>query len=182
MLFLVAGLVYVAKDRIKELGRTWIAGNVHRYYAQRVTRYRAPPQMLPRRDVVVTARESLDTTVTSRPDPLNPEVGTAAAFGVVRFVHKGRLGAHPEVWESGARHVKHVFRFDVSPILPRLHDAVKMLAVVDAETHGVHFKKAPRHYRVPLRLRLVSDAGTHEEIATLVLSKSGLLRLERSGG
>ena len=76
--------------------------------------------------------------------------------------------------------MKHVFRFDVSPILPRLHDAVKMLAVVDAETHRVHFKKAPRHYRVPLRLRLVSGAGTHEEVATLVLSKSGLLRLERS--
>lgn len=182
MLFVVAGLVYVAKDRIKEIGRTWIAGNVHRFYAQRVARYRAPAQMPSRRDVVVvTARESFDNAIMSRPDPLNPEIGAAAPFGVVRFVHTGRVRARPELWASGARHVKHVFRYDMSQIFPRLHDAVKMLAVVDPETHRVHFRDAPRHYRVPLRLRLVSGDDRHEQAATLVLSKTGLLRIERHG-
>ena len=181
MLFVVAGLVYVAKDRIKEMGRTWIAGSVHRHYAQRVARYRAPSHMLPGRDIVVTARESFDSAIVAGPDPLNPDVGATAPIGIVRFVHKGRVRAHPELGTTGARHVKHVFRYDLTPIFARLHDAVKMLAVVDAETHRVHFKEAPRHYRLPLRLRLVNSAGAQEHAATLVISKTGLLRIERQG-
>src|SRR5262249_6013185 len=51
MLAVIAGLVYAAKDRIKELGRSWISGNVHRLYAQRVARFRAPARRLPGRDV-----------------------------------------------------------------------------------------------------------------------------------
>ncbi|HEX4355746.1 MAG TPA: hypothetical protein VHZ95_22620, partial [Polyangiales bacterium] len=75
MLAVLGGLVYVAKDRIKELGRTWIAGNVHRFYAQRVARFRAPARRLPKRDIIVTARESFDSVTSTRPDPLNPESG-----------------------------------------------------------------------------------------------------------
>src|SRR5579883_476281 len=75
VLAVVAGLVYAVKDRIKEIGRAWISGHVHRLYAQRVARWRAPARRLPRRDVVVRARESFDQTVVQRPDPLNPLSG-----------------------------------------------------------------------------------------------------------
>jgi len=42
LLATIAGVVYAGKDRIKEIGRNWISGNVHRFYAQRVARWRAP--------------------------------------------------------------------------------------------------------------------------------------------
>ena len=47
LVVVIGGLVYAAKDRIKEVGRSWISGNVHRFYAQRVARYRAPESRLP---------------------------------------------------------------------------------------------------------------------------------------
>ena len=86
---IVGGLVYAVKDRIKDLGRAWISGNVHRFYAQRVARWRAPARRLPGRDVVVRARESFDTSVVRNPDLLNPESGATTASTIVRYVHRG---------------------------------------------------------------------------------------------
>ncbi|MGH7282968.1 MAG: hypothetical protein ACRELY_15700, partial [Polyangiaceae bacterium] len=93
MLAVIGGLVYVAKDRIKELGRTWIAGNVRRFYAQRVARFRAPARRLPGRDVIVSARESFDQVTSSRPDPLNPESGAELHGTLLHYFHKGTV--HP---------------------------------------------------------------------------------------
>ena len=56
---------------------------MQRFCAQRVARYRAPARRLPGRDVVVTARESFDQSVSQRPDPLSPECGATMPVTLV---------------------------------------------------------------------------------------------------
>jgi hypothetical protein len=153
--------VYATKDRIKEMGRAWISGNVHRFYAQRVARYRAPAKRLKGRDVIVTARESCDQRVLSHPDPLNPESGASVPVTVIRYDHRGQVFPRPALAKQGVRRIKHVFRYDLSPLFTRLDDAVKPVPVLDAGTHRVRFAQAPRCYRVPVQVR-VKCGGTLE--------------------
>jgi hypothetical protein len=136
MLAVIAGLVYAAKDRIKELGRTWISGNVHRLYAQRVARYRAPARRLPKRDIIVAARESCDQSELARPDPLNPESGATVPATLIHYVHKGTVSPQAQLTAAGVRRIKHVFRYDLSPLFARLDDAVKPVPVLDVATRG----------------------------------------------
>jgi hypothetical protein len=181
-LAVVAGLVYAIKDRIKELGRVWISGNVHRFYAQRVATWRAPARRLPGRDVVVRAKESFDTSVVRHPDPLNPESGATNASTLVRYMHRGAVYSKEALREAGVRRVKHVFRYDLSPLFARLDDPVKQVPVLDGATRRVTFTAAPRCYRVPVRLCVRSAEGTREERATLVMHKRGLDRLDFDAG
>ncbi len=180
MLAVLGGLVYASKDRLKELGRTWIAGNVHRFYAQRVARFRAPARRLPKRDVIVTARESFDSTASTRPDPLNPESGAELHGTLLRYLHKGSVLPCAALSESGVRRIKHVFRYDFSPLFARLDDAVKKVPVVEEGGRRVRFVDAPRCYRMPVRLFVRSEGRTWSEEGTLVLHKRGLARLERA--
>ena len=78
------------------------------------------------------------------------------------------------------KRVKHVFRYDLSPLFTRLDDAVKQIPVLDKSTHRVRFTEAPRSYRFPIRIRVACEGLTHEELAVVVLHKGGLDRLERS--
>jgi hypothetical protein len=181
LLATIAGVVYAGKDRIKEIGRNWISGNVHRFYAQRVARWRAPARRLPGRDVVVSARESFDQTVTSRPDPLNPASSAAVASTVVHYTHRGRVLPQPALLASGVTRVKHIFRYDLSPLFARLDDAVKKVPVVDGRTKRVCFIDAPRRYRVPVRLQVECGSESRVVQAVLVLHKQGLDRLEDDG-
>jgi hypothetical protein len=181
LLATLAGVGYATKDRIKEIGRAWISGNVHRFYAQRVARWRAPARRLPGRDVVVSARESFDQTVTSRPDPLNPASKATITSTVVRYTHRGLVTSHPALVASGVKRVKHIFRYDLSPLFARLDDAVKQVPVLDATTRRVCFIDAPRRYRVPVRLKVVCPGSSHDIQTTLVLHKRGLDRLESNG-
>jgi hypothetical protein len=176
----VAGIIYATKDRLKELGRTWISGNVHRFYAQRVARYRAPARRLPGRDVIVTARESFDQRVQARPDPLNPDSGATVPTTLIRYVHKGSVLPQATLNESGVKRIKHVFRYDLSPLFARLDDPVKQIPVLDKVTHRVCFTAAPRSYRFPFRLRVTCEGKTWEEVARVVLHKGGLDRLDRT--
>lgn len=179
LLGVLGGLVYVLKDRLKEVGRTWIAGNVHRFYAQRVARYRAPVRRLATRDVIVSARESFDQKTESQPDPLNPQSGARLQSTVIRYVHKGVVSPQPALAREGVRRIKHVFRYDLSPLFARLDDSVKQVPVLDLAPRRVRFVDAPRCYRLPVRLRLVCEGQTTEENVTLVVHKRGLDRLER---
>jgi hypothetical protein len=180
-LALVAGVVYAVKDRIKELGRAWISGNVHRFYAQRVARWRAPARRLPGRDVIVRARESFDQCVVRRPDPLSPESGATMPATQLRYVHRGSVHSKQELLDAGVRRVKHIFRYDLSPLFARLDDPVKQVPVFDGTTRKVAFTAAPRCYRVAVRLKVRSGNETRHEEATLVLHKRGLDRLEWEG-
>ena len=85
----------------------------------------------------------------------------------------------PELTRQGVRRIKHVFRYDLSPLFARLDDAVKPVPVLDPETHRVRFAAAPRCYRLPVRVRVRCGGECQEERATLVLTKRGLDRLER---
>jgi hypothetical protein len=179
-LALVAGLVYAAKDRIKEIGRTWMTRRVHRVWgAQRVTRYRAPTRRLASRDVVVTARESFNQSDDSKPDPLNPESGAVQGVTVLSYEHKGSVVPQAQLLASGVRRVKHVFRYDLSPIFGRLDDAMKPVPVLDDVSKKVRFIDAPRCYRVPIVVHVDCGGESYVEQATLVLHKRGLERLER---
>jgi hypothetical protein len=177
---IVAGIIYATKDRLKEVGRTWISGNVHRFYAQRVARYRAPAKRLPGRDVVVTARESFEQQLVSTPDPLNPESGSLVPSTLIRYSQKGKVLPTPGLAVAGVKRVKHVFRYDLSPLFARLDDAVKEIPVLDRSTHRVRFTEAPRSYRFPIRIRVGCDGVMHEEVAVVVLHKGGLDRLDRA--
>jgi hypothetical protein len=181
LLVVLSALVYAGKDRLKEAGRDWIAGKVHRLYGQRVARHRAPARILPGRDIVVTARESFEQATSARPDALNPESGASMAVTTLRFVHRGKVLPRRALWASGARQVKHVFRYDLSPLFARLHDSSKPVASVDGEARCLRFNDAPRCYRVEVRVRLAFADRADEQLATLVLSKRGLERMEPAG-
>jgi hypothetical protein len=179
LVILTGGLIYATKERVKEVGRTWLSGNVHRFYAQRVARYRAPARRLPSRDVIVAARESCGQSRTSRPDPLNPESGASVPATLIRYSHRGKVFPRVELTHQGVRRIKHVFRYDLSPLFARLDDAVKQVPVLDPATHRVRFAAAPRCYRLPVRVRVRCGGDWQVEQATLVLTKRGLDRLER---
>ena len=180
-LALIAGVVYATKDRIKEIGRNWMTRRVHRVWgAQRITRYRAPARRLPGRDIVVTARESFDQSVANLPDPLNPESGATTPVTILSYEHKGNVVPHTQLLASGVRRVKHVFRYDLSPMFGRLDDAMKPVPVLDDTSGKVRFIDAPRCYRVPIRVRVECGGHTYEESSTLVLHKRGLERLDRN--
>jgi hypothetical protein len=175
----IAGLIYATKDRLKEIGRAWISGNVHRFYAQRVARYRAPARRVPGRDVVVTARESFDQRVVERPDPLNAHSGAKVPHTLIRYTHRGKIEPMASLTAAGVRRIKHVFRYDFSPLFARLDDPIKQVPVLDKATHKVRFTAAPRCYRFPVRVSVRCAGGVWEERVTVVLHKGGLDRLER---
>ncbi len=181
LLAILAGVVYAGKDRIKEIGRDWISGRVHRHYAQRVARFRAPARRLPSRDIIASARESFDQWTVKLPDPLNPDSGAKVLATTMRYVQRGNVFPQTELSRGGVTRLKHVFRYDLSPIFSRLDDAMKQVPVLDEATHRVRFIDAPRCYRVPVKVRITTAAGTSEEAGTLVLHKRGLDRIERAG-
>jgi hypothetical protein len=177
---LVAGIVYATKDRIKEIGRNWVTHRVHRVWgAQRITRYRAPQRRLSGCDVVVSARESFHQRIALLPDPLNPECGASTPITVLSYEHRGEVIPNAQLVRSGVHRVKHVFRYDLSPLFARLDDATKPVPVLDDASRRVRFIDAPRCYRVPVVVEVESGGHKHAERATLVMHKRGLERLER---
>ncbi|MCL2722993.1 MAG: hypothetical protein FWD69_01010 [Polyangiaceae bacterium] len=177
---LIAGLLYAARDRIQEIVSKWMMRRVHRVYgAQRITRYRAPARRLSGRDVIVNARESFWQSATTLPDPLNPEAGATVPVTILSYVHSGRVERNASLLATDVRRVKHVFRYDLSPMFARLDDTVKPVPVLDDTSRKVRFIDAPRYYRVPIKIGVRVDGREHEEIATLIMYKRGLERLER---
>ena len=175
---IAAGVVYATKDRLKEIGRNWIFGKLQRIYAQRVARWRAPARMMPGRDVIVTARESFDQKVIQRPDPLNPDSGVGVAVTIIRFTHRGTVASSKVLQENGISRIKHVFRYDLSALLPRLDDAVKRIPVL--ENGSVRFAEAFKSYRVPVNVTVAGAGCRVERNACLILQKRGLERLVES--
>jgi hypothetical protein len=179
LLCILAGVIYAVKDRIKEIGRQWFAKNVHRFYAQRIARYRAPAKTCPSRDVIVRAKESFLRDGARRADPLNPTSGATVPVTLLRYRHHGTLEASPTLTRAGISRVKHVFRYDLSPLFARLDDATKSVPVFDSKLRRVRFTQAPRCYRVPIRIvvRLGDDVVSDQQ-GSLVLHKRGLERID----
>ncbi len=179
MVCVMAGVIYAVKDRIKEIGRAWFAANVHRFYAQRIARYRAPRKTCPDRDIVVRARESFVSEDQARPDPLNPHSGATVPVTNLQYRHLGTLEASKTLNAAGISRVKHVFRYDLSPLFARLDDATKPVPIFDAQARRVRFTQAPRCYRVPVKLvvRRGNEIASQQSGA-LILHKRGLERIE----
>lgn len=174
----LAGLAYAIKDRIKEVGRSWVQTNVHRFYAQRIAKYRAPQKTHPGGEVVVRSKESFVREEQTRPDPLNAKSGARVPVTILRYRQRGTIAPQASLARAGVTRVKHVFRYDLSPLFARLDDATKPVPVFDEETNRLHFADAPRAYRVPLELR-VDFGGTEQvERSALVMNKRGLDRIE----
>jgi hypothetical protein len=174
----LAGFVYAIKDRIKELGRAWLSGKVHRLYAQRVVRWRAPAKRGLGRNSLVRARESFLQSTVRRPDPLNPCSGADTTVTIMRYVHRGVIYANPKLASGGVSRVKHIFRYDLSPIFTRLADPVKEIPLLDAASRKVTCTPAPRYYRLPVRLGVrLREAGC-DLVGSVMVSKQGLDRFE----
>jgi hypothetical protein len=97
---------------------------------------------------------------------------------VLTYKHDGEVLPNTHLLGSGVRRVKHVFRYDLSPLFARLDDATKPVPVLDEGTRRVRFIDAPRCYRVPIKVEVEAGGTKHVEHRTLVLHKRGLERLE----
>jgi hypothetical protein len=177
-LALLTGLAYAAREHIKESGRSWLTGKMVRFQSQRVLRCRVPARQLPKRDVVVEAREWCRQTVRSLPDPLHPEAGASLRVTQIQYLHRGTVRPQADLWNAGVRRVLHIFRYDLSPLLPRLDDEPKPVPVPDAGGQ-VKFMAAPRRYHVPALVGLEVDGQVQKQHATLVLDRAGLRRIDR---
>jgi hypothetical protein len=177
LLALAAGLIYAMRERIKEFGRTWVARKIYRFHAQRVSRARVPAHRLASRDIIVRAREWCDQGVRTQPDALNPEAGASLQTTLVRYRHRGQILPQPALAASGVSSVRHVFRYDFSPLFSRLTDETKEVPVLrDGE---ISFAQAPRRYRVPVLIRLSSGGEEREQRLEIVLDKGGLRRIDQ---
>ena len=176
---LLSGIVYASRERLKELGRSWLAGRVQRMFAQRVSRYRIPSkERRAARAVVVSARESFSESTAQRPDPAHDNGRTARNVTLVRFKQRGVV-TRPSIAEAAdARQVRFIYRMDLSPIFPRMHDAVRALATIHPEDGRMVILDVPRNYHLPLRAHLRCGAGTQDVRYTIVLNKNGLVRVE----
>ncbi len=181
MFALLTAIAYASRERIKEVGRSWLAGRVQRMFAQRVTRYRVPG---PGRDqksgggVVVSARESFSQSSAQRPDPVYPEDGITREVTLLRFSHQGKLSSGAVADAGSARQIRFVYRLDLSPIFPRLHDAVRGLAAVDPHTGKLTIIDVSRNYELPLRATLRTTGDTEHFRWGVILNKNGLVRVE----
>jgi hypothetical protein len=174
----VAGVCYMARDRLKDLARTWLTGKVYRFHAQRVSRYRLPERTRGARDVVVRTREWCNRSTQSQPDVLNPEAGASLARTGIRYLLRGVVKHEAVLAEAGVSRVRHIFRYDVSPLLPRLSDDIKRVPFVGAGG-AVHVAEVPRRYQIPVHVRLSHGGEAHEERAVIVIEKRGITRMDR---
>jgi hypothetical protein len=170
---------YALKDRIKELTRGWLAGRLVRLYGQRSVTLRLPPRIDPQRKVLMEARETFDCLSQSGDDVLNRTVGRTQKVMALTFRMKAEVHGSAVLEKAGIHSIKHVFRYDVSPLFSRLDDAVKSVPVFDASARSVRFVQAPKEYRFPVRvIAYRAGAQPHVVAGMLVLSKRGIERLE----
>jgi hypothetical protein len=177
-------LAYAIKDRIKELTRGWITGRLMRLYGQRMVTLKLPRRIDPARRVLLETRETFD--VDSEPSAADDlrEVNAAADIGapkrVVQLKFRMRATLHPAAALERAHiySIKHIFRYDLSPIFARLDNAVKQVPVLDANRR-VRFADAPRQYRFPARIVFQpADGDPIEHNTYIVVSKRGIERIE----
>jgi hypothetical protein len=138
-----------------------------------------PARRLATRDVIVRAQEWCTQTTSSRPDALTPEGGASLPITLVEYVHRGVVLPQAALAAAGVDRVRHIFRYDFSPLFSRLHDEPKPVPVL--EDGAVRFVAAQRRYHVPVSIRLSCAGAVHEERATVVLEKGGLVRLDWRG-
>jgi hypothetical protein len=177
-LTVLMGATYAMRDRIKEALHRWLVGHVYRLYAQRVVRCFMPEPADSPRQMIVQAREWCNETTTSRPDPLNPESGATLKVTLVTHVHRGVIAPQPQLAAAGVRHVRQLFRYDLTPLCTRLNDPIKSIPVPDGESGRAKFVGAPRRYQMPISVLAITPEERRELNASLVLDKQGIVRID----
>lgn len=181
VLFAVA---YAIKDRLKELTRGWLTQRVMALYGQRVVALRLPARLDPARQLLLETRERFDveTTPFGADDVQgNQSIGRPRRVVRLSFRMRAALHAAPPLERAHIDSIKHIFRYDLSPIFSRLDNAVKQVPVLDANRR-VRFADAPKEYRFPARIAFRPQAGPAiEHHAHLVLSKRGIERVDPRG-
>ena len=177
----IAALVYAAKDRIKELGRDWLQTRLKHSYADRVAHLRLQERMDPRRHRLGLARETISVVRRWALDRLNPGLGRTVLVHHLRvrelLKHEGLGVLH----DQGLTGLKHVFRYDLSPLFVKLDDLPKLVPV--EQEGGVRTVSTTRVYSIPLTVTLqrVDDRSQPAIVHAGVLHvrRRGLLRFRR---
>jgi hypothetical protein len=176
-------LAYAIKDRIKELTRGWITGRLMRLYGQRQVTLKLPKRIDPTHSVLLETRETFD--VDSEPFAANDlrdnaavDIGAPKRVVQLKFRMRATLHPAPALERAHIFSIKHIFRYDLSPIFARLDNAVKQVPVLD-DNRRVRFADAPREYRFPARIVFTPvDGDPIEHTAYIVASKRGIERIE----
>lgn len=176
---LITTIAYASRERLKEVGRNWLAGRVQQMFAQRVTRFRLPGRERPRAGTVASTRESFSQSSAQRPDPVHPQYGPTHDVTLLRFMQRGFVATPPTSGGSPRQNVRFIYRLDLSALFPRLHDAVRGLVLPDASGR-LAIVDVPRNYELPLRASLRWAGGAEPIARTLVLNKNGLIRVEET--
>jgi hypothetical protein len=177
----VFALAYAIKDRLKELTRGWITGRLMRLYGQRMVTLRLPKHIDAARHVLLETRETFDVEAA----PLSTDdlreghsIGRPRRVVLLKFRMRATLHAAPPLEQAHIFSIKHIFRYDLSPVFARLDNAVKQVPVLDGQRR-VRFADAPREYRFPAQIAFAPvDGETIEHNAYLVVSKRGIERIE----
>jgi len=166
LLVLIAALAYGTKERLQLASQRWLARRMGHFYAHQATRFFAADGTQ-----VVTARESFDNELSTATEPDSLVTSSTVKL---RFVHRGRIRST----SRSDGQLRLIFRYDLSPLFPRLHDPVKTVGVVDREARRVHFVDAPRGYKLSLHATLRCDEVERTTTGSLILDKFGLHRFE----
>ena len=173
---IVGALVYAAKDRIKEVGRTWLADKLKHTYADRVVHLRLQARTDPQRQDFVLARETITVLRQLQPDHFNPELGRTTLVHHLRIRERLRHRGLALLHQQGLLGLKHVFRYDLSPLLAKLDDHEKAVPVLGP--HGVMIRSGSRVYVLPVVARLCRQDGDRE-VEVQILRGHLLLRGRR---
>src|SRR5262249_12372287 len=154
------------------------AGRLTKLYGQRMVTLRLPSRADGERRAVLAAREKFDLETHQAGDPLITNLQATRRVMRVRYLMRAELPPRPVLKKSGIQSVKHIFRWDLTPIFSRLDNAVKAVPVLDPVTRRVRFVDAPKEYRLPVQLTCESEGRTMHTEAHIVVSKRGIERLE----
>src|SRR5262249_47462852 len=152
----------------KEITKFWLAGRLTQLYGQRMVTLRLPLRADPARREVLDAREKFDVQTKQAEDPLNTNLQATRRVMCVRYDMRAHVHACADLDKSGIHSLKHIFRWDLTPIFSRLDNAVKAVPVLDPATRRVKFCDAPKEYRLPVLLTCESGSRTVRTAATLV--------------
>ncbi len=170
---LIAGVIYAGKDRIKEVGREWVTKRVRRTYGDRIANLHLQRRMDSKHSRFALARETILVDRRQQADPLNPALGKTQVTHHLEITEKLRHTGLPILREQGLLGLKHVFRYDLSPLLVKLDDQKKRVPVYNGEQ--VVNRSVTRVYMIAIRVWM--QRSDSEE----VLEHKGILRLRRSG-
>ncbi len=174
----IAGILYAVKDRIKDVGRRWLSRRVREGIADKIVHLHLQERLDPRRGRLLTSRERLRAERAQRLDPLNPALGnTHTVMALSATMRLEQLGLDvPGDWGVGG--LKHVMRYDLSALLPRL-DQSERLVPVTRDDGRVRQAPVRKLYALQLRCTLRDehgDAVVHRE-GELLLDHDGLRQL-----